>query len=178
MKVTNTKLPGCLIIEPRVFKDSRGLFLETYQAERYSDLAGITSPFLQDNFSHSKGGVLRGLHFQRFRPQGRLVRVVFGEVYDVAVDIRRDSPTFGNWQAFILSGRNKRQIWLPPGFAHGFLVLSDYADLEYKCTDYYDPEDERQILWSDPQLAIAWPNQSPILSKKDAVAPLLADHNL
>ena len=178
MKVTNTRLPGCCIIEPRVFEDSRGFFLETFQAERYSHMAGIKSAFLQDNFSHSKGGVLRGLHFQRSRPQGRLVRVVFGEVYDVAVDIRKDSPTFGSWQAFILSGSNKRQIWLPPGFAHGFLVLSDYADLEYKCTDYYDPDDEAQILWSDPQLAIAWPNQSPILSKKDAVAPLLADHNL
>ncbi len=178
MKITNTALEGCVVIEPDVYEDSRGFFLETYQAERYANLAGINLPFVQDNFSHSKMDVLRGLHYQRARPQGRLVRVVQGEVYDVAVDIRPNSNTFGKWEAIILSDKNMKQLWLPPGFAHGFLVLSESADLEYKCTDYYDPQDEAQILWNDPKLAINWPVDHPVLSEKDAKAPLLVNSKL
>ena len=135
MKVINTKLKDCVIIEPNIFGDDRGFFLEIFQAKRYSQLAGINLPFVQDNHSRSSRGVLRGLHFQKTKPQGKLVRVVRGEVYDVALDIRNGSPTFGQWEGIILSDENKRQFWVPPGFAHGFLVLSDTADFEYKCTD-------------------------------------------
>ncbi len=137
MKVIKTKLKDCVIIEPKVFGDERGFFLETFEAKRYADLAGITSPFVQDNHSRSAKSVLRGLHFQKNKPQGKLVRVVKGEVYDVAVDIRQGSPAFGQWEGIILSEENKTQLWVPPGFAHGFVVLSDTADFEYKCTDYY-----------------------------------------
>ena len=175
MNVINTKLNGCVIIEPKVFGDDRGFFLETFQAERYSHLAGIKLPFVQDNYSHSSRGVLRGLHFQKTKPQGKLVRVVRGEVYDVALDLRKGSPTFGQWEGLILSEENKRQFWLPPGFAHGFLVLSEMADFEYKCTDYYDPTDEGSVLWNDPDLDIPWPVVDPILSNKDASAEKLAD---
>ncbi len=169
MIVTQTTLSGCVVIEPRVFNEDRGFFLETFHAKRYEQTADINLPFVQDNHSRSARGVLRGLHFQKTKPQGKLVRVVTGEVYDVAVDIRKDSPTFGNWDSVILSGENKKQFWVPPGFAHGFLVLSDTADLEYKCTDYYDPTDEDCIIWSDPDLDIHWPITDPILSSKDEV---------
>jgi dTDP-4-dehydrorhamnose 3,5-epimerase len=172
MKVVETKLKHCVIIEPKVFGDDRGFFLETYQAERYTKTVGIEMPFVQDNHSRSTRGVLRGLHFQKTKPQGKLVRVVSGEVYDVAVDIRKHSNTFGKWESVVLSGANKKQFWVPPGFAHGFLVLSDIADFEYKCTDYYDPLDEGCIRWNDEFLDICWPIETPILSEKDAGATL------
>jgi dTDP-4-dehydrorhamnose 3,5-epimerase len=177
VKVINTKLNDCVIIEPKVFNDDRGFFLEIFQAERYSHLAGINFPFVQDNHSRSSKGVLRGLHFQKTKPQGKLVRVVRGEVYDVALDIRRGSSTFGQWEGVILSEENKRQFWVPPGFAHGFLVVSGTADFEYKCTDYYDPSDEGSILWNDADLDIPWPVADPILSDKDASADRLIDLN-
>jgi dTDP-4-dehydrorhamnose 3,5-epimerase len=175
MKVIKTKLNDCVIIEPKVFGDERGFFLETFQAERYTSQAGITLPFVQDNHSRSSKSVLRGLHFQKTKPQGKLVRVVRGQVYDVAVDIRNGSPTYGQWEGLILSEENKTQLWVPPGFAHGFVVLSDTADFEYKCTDYYDPSDEGSILWNDSDLDIPWPVDNPILSNKDASADRLAD---
>ena len=175
MNVVKTKLHDCVIIEPKVFGDERGFFLETFQAERYAVQAGITLPFLQDNHSRSSKGVLRGLHFQINKPQGKLVRVVKGKVYDVAVDIREGSATFGQWEAVILSEENKIQFWVPPGFAHGFVVLSETADFEYKCTDYYDPSDEGSILWNDPDLNIPWPIDFPSLSQKDANAEKLVD---
>ncbi|MDB4262771.1 dTDP-4-dehydrorhamnose 3,5-epimerase [Porticoccaceae bacterium] len=178
MKVTQTKLKDCVIIEPKVFGDDRGFFLETFQAARYADEAGIKQPFVQDNYSRSAKGVLRGLHFQKTKPQGKLVRVAKGAVYDVAVDIRPDSVSFGQWEGVILSDQNKMQLWLPPGFAHGFLVLSESADFEYKCTDYYDSSDEGSILWNDPALCIPWATETPLLSEKDANAPLLADLRL
>jgi len=175
MNVIKTKLKDCVIIEPEVFSDDRGFFLETFQVERYAYLAGITLPFVQDNYSCSSKGVLRGLHFQKTKPQGKLVRVVRGEVYDVALDIRTDSPTYGKWEAVILSEDNKTQFWVPPGFAHGFVVLTETADFEYKCTDYYDPSDEVSILWNDPDLNIPWPIDNPKLSDKDTNALSLAD---
>jgi dTDP-4-dehydrorhamnose 3,5-epimerase len=175
MKVIHSKLKGCVIIEPKVFSDERGFFLETFQAARYEQEAGIDLPFVQDNHSRSSRGVLRGLHFQKAKPQGKLVRVVSGEVYDVALDIRKGSPTFGEWEGVILSENNKKQFWVPPGFAHGFVVLSDTADFEYKCTDYYDPSDEGSILWSDPDLDIPWPIANPVLSAKDESAKRLVD---
>jgi dTDP-4-dehydrorhamnose 3,5-epimerase len=178
MKVIETSIRGCVIIEPTVFGDERGFFLETFHAARYAESAGINLPFVQDNHSRSSKGVLRGLHFQKTKPQGKLVRVVRGEVYDVAVDIRANSKTFGKWEAVILSEQNKLQFWVPPGFAHGFVVLSDIADFEYKCTDFYDSTDEGSILWSDPDLGIQWPVQNPIVSAKDAVAKQLADLDL
>jgi len=178
MKVIETSICGCVIIEPTVFGDERGFFLETFHAARYAESAGINLPFVQDNHSRSSKGVLRGLHFQKTKPQGKLVRVVRGEVYDVAVDIRANSKTFGKWEAVILSEQNKLQFWVPPGFAHGFVVLSDIADFEYKCTDFYDSTDEGSILWSDPDLGIQWPVQNPIVSAKDAVAKQLADLDL
>jgi len=157
-----------VIIEPKVFGDERGFFLETFQAERYKELAGIDLPFVQDNHSRSGKNVLRGLHFQKTKPQGKLVRVVRGEVFDVAVDIRKGSPTYGQWAGAILSEENKRQFWVPPGLAHGFVVLSDMADFEYKCTDYYDPSDEGCLMWNDPTVDIEWPEGiEPILSAKD-----------
>ena len=178
MKISHSKLNGCVIIEPRVFGDERGFFLETFQAVRYEQEAGIDLPFVQDNHSRSAWGVLRGLHFQKTKPQGKLVRVVRGEVYDVAVDIRKGSATFGEWEGVILSEDNKKQFWVPPGFAHGFVVLSDTADFEYKCTDYYDPSDEGSILWSDPDLDISWPIANPVLSTKDKNAKRLVDLRL
>ena len=178
MNIVKTKLNGCLIIEPKVFGDGRGFFLETFQNERYAALAGIKLTFVQDNHSRSLKAVLRGLHYQKTKPQGKLVRVVKGEVYDVAVDIRQDSSTFGQWEGVILSEENKRQFWVPPGFAHGFQVLSDTADFEYKCTDYYDPSDEGSILWNDPDLNIPWPIANPVLSTKDKRANRLVDLNL
>ena len=178
MKISHSKLKGCVIIEPRVFGDERGFFLETFQAVRYEQEAGIDLPFVQDNHSRSARGVLRGLHFQKTKPQGKLVRVVRGEVYDVAVDIRKGSPTFGESEGVILSEDNKKQLWVPPGFAHGFVVLSDTADFEYKCTDYYDPSDEGSILWNDPDLDIPWPIANPVLSTKDQSAKRLVDLRL
>jgi dTDP-4-dehydrorhamnose 3,5-epimerase len=178
MKISHSKLKGCVIIEPHVFGDERGFFLETFQAARYEQEAGIDLPFVQDNHSRSLRGVLRGLHFQKTKPQGKLVRVVRGEVYDVAVDIRKGSTTFGEWESVILSEGNKKQFWVPPGFAHGFVVLSDTADFEYKCTDYYDPSDEGSILWSDSDLNIPWPIENPILSPKDVSAKRLVDLRL
>jgi len=175
MKVSHSKLKGCVIIEPRVFGDERGFFLETFQTLRYEQEAGIDLAFVQDNHSRSSRGVLRGLHFQRTKPQGKLVRVVRGKVFDVAVDIRNGSPTFGQWESIILSEDNKKQFWVPPGFAHGFVVLSDTADFEYKCTDYYDPSDEDSILWNDPDLDIPWPITNPVLSTKDQRAKRLVD---
>ena len=175
MKVHKTNLDKCIVIEPEVFSDHRGFFLETYQQNRYSDLAGINENFIQDNYSRNKKHVLRGLHFQIKKPQGKLVRVVKGEVYDVAVDIRPNSGTFGKWTSIILSEQNKKQFWIPKGFAHGFLVLSDFADFEYKCTDYYDSSDEGSIIWNDPYLKISWPINNPILSKKDSDAKKFMD---
>jgi len=168
MNVITTNIDGVVIIEPKVFGDERGFFLETFQAERYKELAGIDLPFVQDNHSRSGKNVLRGLHFQKTKPQGKLVRVVRGEVFDVAVDIRKGSPTYGQWAGAILSEENKRQFWVPPGLAHGFVVLSDMADFEYKCTDYYDPSDEGCLMWNDPTVDIEWPKGiEPILSAKD-----------
>ena len=167
MNVIKTDVEGVLIIEPKVFGDERGFFLETFQAKRYQQEAGIELPFVQDNHSRSSKGVLRGLHFQKTKPQGKLVRVVSGEVFDVAVDIRPDSKTYGKWAGTLLSAENKHQFWVPPGLAHGFVVLSDTADFEYKCTDYYDPADEGCLIWNDPDLAIEWPITEPILSEKD-----------
>jgi dTDP-4-dehydrorhamnose 3,5-epimerase len=175
MNVIKTKLDDCVIIEPKVFGDERGFFLETFQAERYLEVAKISLPFIQDNHSRSSRGVLRGLHFQKTKPQGKLVRVVRGKVYDVAVDMRKDSLTFGQWESVILSEDNKTQLWVPPGFAHGFVALSDTADFEYKCTDFYDSSDEGSILWNDPELNIPWPIDNPILSDKDAAAQSFAD---
>ena len=177
MKIVKTLLNDCVIIEPKVFGDSRGFFLETFQAERYAEIANITQPFVQDNHSRSGKGVLRGLYFQIKNPQGKLVRVVRGEVFDVAVDLRPDSSTFGQWEGVLLSEENKRQFWVPPGFAHGFVVTSDTADFEYKCTDYYDPSDEGSIAWNDPDLAITWPQDLEVkLSEKDANAPRFKEY--
>jgi len=176
MKVTNTKLQGCVIIEPKVFQDERGFFLETFQSNRYQEQAGINLPFVQDNYSRSCKGVLRGLHFQKNKPQGKLVRVVRGTVFDVAVDIRPGSATYGQWEGVILSEENKFQFWVPPGFAHGFVVLSDIADFEYKCTDYYDSSDEGSLIWNDPDIGITWPDLDKVLlSPKDANAPFFKD---
>lgn len=173
MKVINTAIPEVLIIEPKVFGDSRGFFLETFQAARYAE-AGIPGPFVQDNHSRSAKGVLRGLHFQKQYPQGKLVYVTSGTVFDVAVDIRKDSPTFGKWVGITLSADEHQQFYVPPGFAHGFCVLSDSADFHYKCTDYYHPEDEGCIRWNDPNIGIEWPFTEPTLSAKDANAPFLS----
>ena len=178
MKVVNTPLEGCLIIEPDVFGDDRGFFLETYQSDRYKKDAGIDFNFVQDNHSRSSFGILRGLHFQKTKPQGKLVRVVTGEVFDVVVDIRKKSKTFGKWTGITINDSNKKQLWVPPGFAHGFQVLSEYADFEYKCTDYYDPDDEGIIHWNDPTLNISWPINDPVVSKKDSQAPFLSDIKL
>ncbi len=174
MQVVDTGLPGVVLLEPRVHGDARGFFLETFHAARYAD-AGITMPFVQDNWSRSVRGTLRGLHLQEPHPQGKLVYVVAGAVYDVAVDVRRGSPAFGRWVGYELSADNKRQLWVPPGFAHGFVVLSETADFVYKCTDVYRPEAERAVLWNDPALGIAWPVSEALLSAKDAAAPRLAD---
>tara|TARA_B100001057_G_scaffold375495_1_gene380314 strand:- start:100 stop:636 length:537 start_codon:yes stop_codon:yes gene_type:complete len=178
MKVLASKLDGCVTIEPMIHRDHRGFFIEVFQVARYAEIIGTSLSFVQDNYSFSTRGVLRGLHFQRKRPQGRLIRVVSGEVFDVAVDIRTQSKTFGHWNAVTLSEQNRRQVWIPPGFAHGFLVLSESAGLEYKCTEYYDPDDEGNILWNDPKLSISWPTDVPILSDKDANAPLFDDLKL
>lgn len=167
MNIVETGLRDCIIIEPIVHTDARGFFLETFQKINYEKIANIKHEFVQDNHSRSEKGVLRGLHYQKSNPQGKLVRVVRGEVFDVAVDIRLDSPTFGKYASVILNDENKKQFWVPPGFAHGFLVLSDTVDFEYKCTNYYDSNDEGIILWNDEQLNIDWPIKNPLLSEKD-----------
>ena len=169
MEFIATNLPGVVIVQPKVFGDERGFFMETYRMDKF-EAAGIPTRFVQDNHSRSQQGVLRGLHYQIQQPQGKLVRVILGEVYDVAVDIRRDSPSFGKWTAAYLSAENKREMWVPPGFAHGFYVLSDWAEVTYKTNDYYAPQWERSIIWDDPQLAIPWPlidGKHPSLSAKD-----------
>lgn len=172
MKVIATALPGVLLIEPKAFGDKRGFFLESFQAERYRE-AGIDFPFVQDNHSRSQRGVLRGLHFQKTRPQGKLVSVSRGAVYDVAVDINPSSPTCGQFVGVELNDENHRQLWIPPGYAHGFCVISDVADFQYKCTDYYNPEDEGGLQWNDPYVGIPWPIEQPLLSAKDSQNPSL-----
>ncbi|MGA3796609.1 dTDP-4-dehydrorhamnose 3,5-epimerase [Pseudomonas fluorescens] len=172
MNVIQTQLPGVLIIEPKVFGDERGFFVECYQEPRYRD-AGIELPFVQDNHSRSQYGVLRGLHFQRNRPQGKLVRVTRGAVYDVAVDINPESPTCGEFVGIELTADNHLQLWIPPGYAHGFCVLSDVADFQYKCTDLYYPEEEGGLIWNDPDVNIPWPVETPKLSEKDLRNPSL-----
>ncbi len=175
MNIISTELPEVLILEPRVFGDDRGFFMESYNKRAMAE-AGITAEFVQDNHSRSARGVLRGLHYQLRRPQGKLVRVVAGRVFDVAVDLRRSSPGFGRWVGFELSEANKRMAWIPPGFGHGFLVLSDSADFLYKTTDYYAPEHERCVLWNDPALGVEWPLAGePLLSAKDRAGVRLGD---
>lgn len=174
MKVTATVLPGVLIIEPQVFGDHRGFFKETFQVERYRDL-GIELPFVQDNHSRSRRGVLRGLHLQKTRPQGKLVSCSSGAVYDVAVDVDPASATFGQYVGVELSADNHHQLWIPPGYAHGFCVLSETADFQYKCTDFYYPEDEGGVIWNDPDVAINWPLTNPALSNKDMLLPSLKE---
>jgi len=174
MQFRRTDLPDVILIEPDVFPDARGFFLETYHARKYRE-GGITPTFVQDNHSRSERGTIRGMHAQRRHPQGKLVRVVYGEIFDVAVDVRRGSPTFGRWVSMVLSAANRHQCYVPPGFAHGFCVTSDAAEIEYKCTDFYDPTDELRIRWDDPAIGIAWPACTPLLSDKDRTAPLLAE---
>ena len=174
LRSIKTSLPGVLLIEPDVFADARGFFMETHHQQKYGE-AGINRPFVQDNRSHSKKFVLRGLHCQLHKPQGKLVYVVAGEIFDVAVDIRRGSPNFGRWEGLYLSSENKRQLFVPEGFAHGFCVMSETADVLYKCTDFYQPDDEFGILWSDPTIDIVWPVEAPILSSKDSQYPKLRD---
>jgi dTDP-4-dehydrorhamnose 3,5-epimerase len=174
VKISETALPGVLLLEPKRFGDDRGFFMELFHAKRYAE-AGIPGPFVQDNFSRSAKGILRGLHFQQPHAQGKLVQVFAGAVYDVAVDVRRGSPTFGKWVGVELSADNRRQLWVPAGFAHGFCVLSESADFHYKCTDFYSPATEQGIAWNDPDLGIPWPVTAPLLSPKDAAAPRLKD---
>ncbi|MNF56349.1 dTDP-4-dehydrorhamnose 3,5-epimerase [compost metagenome] len=179
MKVIPSDLPDVLILEPKVFGDERGFFYESYNARTFADATGVESRFVQDNHSRSQRGVLRGLHYQVGRPQGKLVRVTLGEVFDVAVDLRRHSPTFGRWTGVRLSAENKHQLWIPEGFAHGFLVLSEHAEFLYKTTDYYAPEHERCIRWDDPDLAIGWPlAAAPQLSAKDQAGVSFRDAEL
>ena len=172
MKVLPTRLPGVMIVEPDVYRDARGYFFETFHAQKYAE-GSIPGPFVQENSSHSMRGILRGLHAQVIRPQGKLVRASSGEIFDVAVDIRQNSPTFATWVGVRLSSRNFLQLYIPPGFAHGFCVLSDVAELEYKCTDFYEPSGEITVCWNDPIIRIDWPIESPVLSTKDRTAPNL-----
>jgi len=177
MKVIETSIPDLLVLEPKVFGDARGFFLESWNERTFRDLTGVALPFVQDNHSRSARGVLRGLHYQLRQPQGKLVRVVRGSVFDVAVDLRRASPSFGQWHGVELSEDNHRQLWVPPGFGHGFLVTGESADFLYKTTDYYAPEHERCVRWNDPALAIAWPiaGLTPLLSAKDQTGRPLAE---
>ncbi len=175
MEVIKTTIDGVLLVKPKIFGDARGYFVETWQKQRYEE-CGIDLPFVQDNHSKSSKGILRGLHFQKNHPQGKLVMVSYGEVFDVAVDIRENSPTFGKWYGAILNQENQNQLWIPPGMAHGFVVLSDVAHFHYKCTDYYHPNDEGSIRWNDPDLGIEWPiDFEPLLSEKDSKAPWFKD---
>jgi len=178
MNIVRTPIADLLVLEPRVFGDERGFFFESYNERRFQDAISAPEPvrFVQDNHSRSSRNVLRGLHYQVRQPQGKLVRVVAGEVFDVAVDLRRSSPTFGKWFGTVLSAENKRQMWVPAGFAHGFVVTSESADFQYKTTDYWAPEYERSIAWNDPAIGIEWPlNDAPVLSEKDRKGSLLAD---
>lgn len=174
MNVTQTKIPDVLVIEPAVFKDERGLFMELFHASRYEE-HGLAEPFVQDNYSISRQDTLRGLHYQLKHPQGKLIQVIEGAVFDVAVDIRLGSPTYGQWVAEVLSDDNNKQLYVPPGFAHGFCVLSETARFIYKCTDVYTPNDEHGVLWSDQGLAIDWPVSAPVLSDKDRQFQVLAN---
>jgi dTDP-4-dehydrorhamnose 3,5-epimerase len=176
MKVIETAIPDVLILEPKVFGDARGFFYESFNRQVFANVTGLDPDFVQDNHSRSMRGVLRGLHYQVKQPQGKLVRVIAGEVFDVAVDLRKQSPTLGRWVGEYLSAANKRLMWIPAGFAHGFLVLSEYAEFMYKTTDYYAPQHERCIRWDDPTLAIQWPaGLSPLLSAKDQQGMLFCD---
>lgn len=178
MQILTTEIEDILVLRPKVFSDSRGFFLESYN-RRTLATEGFAHEFVQDNHSRSKKGVLRGLHYQVEQPQGKLVRAVAGEIFDVAVDIRRNSPSFGRWVGRFLSSENKEMLWIPPGFAHGFVAMSEWADVLYKATDYYAPEFERTILWSDPDLRILWPfTEKPLLAEKDALGKLLRDAEL
>ncbi len=174
MKTEPGELPGLRLIEPRIFGDDRGWFLETYNQARYRE-AGLEVAFVQDNLSWSRRGILRGLHFQNPNPQGKLVSVLEGEVFDVVVDLRRSSPTFGRWTGVVLEGASKRQLWVPPGFAHGFVVLSPAALFHYKCTAFYSPADELTLRWDDPDIGIAWPIEAPVVSEKDRRGRCLRD---
>ncbi len=175
MQLQETRLAGVLLLQPEVHQDDRGFFLERYHRARYGTLPGLDVDFVQDNHSHSRRGVLRGLHFQQKHPQGKLVSVLAGTIWDVAVDIDPTAPTFCRWVGMELSGRNHKQLYIPPGYAHGFCVLSEWADVLYKCTKYYSPDDERGLLWNDPQLAIDWPLSQPVLSARDAANPSLEE---
>ena len=174
MNVLRCQLDGPLILEPKVFGDARGFFLETWNQRRYQE-AGLASDFVQDNVSFSRKGTLRGLHFQKPHTQGKLLQVLQGDIFDVAVDLRTSSPTFGRWHGIVLSGENKRQFYVPPGFAHGFAVTSDTALVHYKCTDFYSPADEVTLLWNDPDIGVEWPIAEPILSDRDRRGIRLAD---
>lgn len=179
MQIQTTAILDVLIIEPTVFGDDRGFFYESFNQKRFAELTGVTRNFVQDNHSKSAKGVLRGLHYQIQQPQGKLVRVTAGEVFDVVVDLRKSSPTFGQWVGVVLSAANKRQLWVPEGFAHGFMVTSDHAEFLYKTTDYWAPEFERSILWNDPAIGINWPlDGEPLLSGKDKVGILLANADI
>ncbi len=179
MKATRLAIPDVFLLEPKVFGDSRGFFFESFNQQAFQQATGLDVAFVQDNHSRSARNVLRGLHYQIRQPQGKLVRVVRGSVFDVAVDVRKSSPTFGQWVGAELTEENHHQLWVPPGFAHGFVVLSDSADFLYKTTEYYAPEHERCILWNDPSLAITWPvKDQPVLSAKDQQGKLLADADL
>ena len=169
MKVVKSPIEDLLIIQPKIHGDERGFFFEAFHLERYRKLLGIDYDFVQDNYSHSMRNVLRGLHFQKSKPQGKLVRAAKGRIFDVAVDIRKESNSFLKWFGLELSEDNKKQLWVPPRFAHGFLVLSEFADLEYKCTEYYEPEDEGCLIWDDQSIGIEWPNKNPLLSDKDSL---------
>ena len=174
MDITRTPIDGVLLLQPKIWPDARGFFVETWQRDRYSE-AGITLPFVQDNYARSSCGILRGLHFQRSRPQGKLVYVSAGAVFDVTVDIRQHSPTFGAWYGTVLSEENQHQLWVPPGLAHGYCVLSEHAGFHYKCTEFYCPGDEGGLRWNDPDIGIEWPLKDPILSAKDAAAPFFKE---
>jgi dTDP-4-dehydrorhamnose 3,5-epimerase len=174
MKFLPTAIPEVMLVEPDVFRDDRGFFLETYQTRKYAT-AGLPESFVQDNHSFSTQGTLRGLHAQLRRPQGKLIRAILGEIFDVAVDIRPGSPTFGHWVSAVLSGENHHQLYVPPGFAHGFCVTSETAHVQYKCTELYDKEDEIAVLWDDPAIGISWPTAAPLLSPRDLGAPTLAE---
>jgi dTDP-4-dehydrorhamnose 3,5-epimerase len=179
MNIVATDIPDVLILEPKVFGDERGFFFESFNRRMFEEAAGVRTEFVQDNHSRSRRGVLRGLHYQIRQPQGKLVRVVVGEVFDVAVDLRRNSPTFGRWTGIHLSAENKRMLWVPAGFAHGFLVLSESADFLYKTTDYYAPEHERCVIWNDPDIGIRWPLEGqPTLAPKDQAGKPLKDADL
>ena len=176
MKATPTRIPDVVVIEPKVFGDDRGFFFESFNAKAFEQAVGLKRDFVQDNHSRSSKGVLRGLHYQIFQPQGKLVRVVYGEVFDVAVDLRKTSSTFGEWVGVYLSAQDHKQLWVPEGFAHGFVVLSEVAEFLYKTTDYYAPEHERSLLWNDPSIGIDWPIEcEPKLAAKDAAARLLVE---